>query len=131
MEIRQGDAIHHYSMCWYLYPLESVKCDLLFGGDVALTYGGAIHFGHLHITLDLPELQSQVLATDGHQCAALPGTPEGGDLLKFVLNSISQSQLCFDFTVIAVSFDSSVASLIVGRSNIHQRFTHTVMSWPH
>lgn len=61
----------------------NVKHDLLFCRDVALTYGGAIHFGHLHVILNLSEFQSQVLTTDSHKCAALPGTPERGDLLKF------------------------------------------------
>lgn len=65
----------------YIQPL-NLSSDLLFGRNVAVTYGGAIHFGHLHIALDLSELQSQVLTTDSHECAAFPGTPERGDLLK-------------------------------------------------
>lgn len=77
-------------MCYLLLStanvLESVitvKYALLFGRDVALAYRGAIHFGHLHVTLNLFELQSQVLTTDSHERAALPGTPERGDLLRF------------------------------------------------
>lgn len=60
----------------------NVKCDLLFCRDVALTYRGAVHFGHLHVTLNLLELQAQVLTPDSHERTALPGTPERGDLLK-------------------------------------------------
>ena len=58
----------------------NVKCDLLLSGDVALSYGRAVHLGHLHVVLDLAELQAQVLATDGHQCAAFSGTTERCDL---------------------------------------------------
>lgn len=60
-----------------------VKCHLLFSRDVALAFGGAIHFGHFDITLDLSEIQSQVLSTDGHQRTTLPGSPKRCDLLKF------------------------------------------------
>lgn len=60
----------------------ATKCDLLFSGDVALTYGCAFHFSHLHITLNLSELQSQVLTTDGHKCATLSGTPQRSNLLR-------------------------------------------------
>lgn len=48
--------------------------------DVALTYGCAVHLGHLHVTLDLSEVQAQVLATDGDQSAALSRTPKRRDL---------------------------------------------------
>ena len=63
--------------------VNNVKCDLLFSRNVALTYGGAVHFSHFDITLDLSEVQSQVLTTNSHKCAALPGAPERSDLLRF------------------------------------------------
>lgn len=66
-----------------LYSVINVKRNLLFCRDVALTYGGTIHFGHLDVILNLSEIQSEVLTTDSHERAALPGTPERGDLLKF------------------------------------------------
>lgn len=56
------------------------KVDSLLGRDVALSYGGAVHLSHLHVALDLPEVQAQVLTTDGHQCAALPRAPKWSDL---------------------------------------------------
>lgn len=61
----------------------NVKGDLLLSRDVALSYGGAIHLGHLHVVLDLSEIQAQVLATNSHERAALPGPPERFDLLKY------------------------------------------------
>lgn len=59
----------------------NVKCDLLFSWDVALSYRGAVHFGHLHVVLDLSELQTQVLTANGHQCAAFSGATERCNLL--------------------------------------------------
>ncbi len=72
-----------FTQRYYLHSDIGLKFDSLFSRNVAVSYRGAIHFGHLHVTLDLSELQSQVLTTDGHQRAALPGTPQRGDLLKF------------------------------------------------
>lgn len=57
-----------------------VKCDLLFSRDVALAYWGAVHFSYLHITLDLSEIQAQVLTTNSNKRATLPGTPKRCDL---------------------------------------------------
>lgn len=55
----------------------------LFSGDVTLTYGCTVHLGHLHVVLDLSEIQAEVLATDGHERASLPWSTQGSDLLKF------------------------------------------------
>lgn len=57
--------------------------NLLFSSDVALTYGCTIHLGHLHVTLDLSEIQAKVLTTDSHERAPLPGSTQRSDLLKF------------------------------------------------
>lgn len=59
-----------------------VKPHLLFGGDVSLAYGDAFHFSDPHVALNLSEVQPQVLAADRDQRAALPGTPQRGDLLE-------------------------------------------------
>lgn len=72
------------SLCDLLWS----TCDLLFSRDVALTYWSAIHFSHLHITLNLPKVQSQVLTMDSHKCAAFPGASQRGDLLEMMIMNI-------------------------------------------
>lgn len=57
--------------------------NLLFSRDVTLTYGCTIHLGHPHVTLDLSEIQAEVLTTDSHERAPLPRSTQGSDLLKF------------------------------------------------
>lgn len=57
--------------------------NLLLSRDVALTYGRTVHFGHLHVTLDLSEIQAEVFTTNSHKRAPLPRSPQGSDLLKF------------------------------------------------
>lgn len=59
----------------------------LFCRDVALSYGCAVHLSHLHVALDLSEVQAQVLTTDGHQGAALSRTAEWRDLQGSYTNS--------------------------------------------
>ena len=54
--------------------------DSLFSGDVPFKDRGAVHLGHLHVALDLPELQAQVLPPDGDQRAPLPGPSQRADL---------------------------------------------------
>lgn len=71
-----------------MFYIQSSICDLLFSRYVALAYGGAVHFGYLHIVLNLYEIQSQVHTTNSHECAALPGTPQRCDLLKVQSGSI-------------------------------------------
>lgn len=72
-----------------LLTVFNMMCDfapsnnLLFSRDVALTYGCTIHLGHLHVTLDLSEIQAEVLTTDSHERAPLPGSTQRSDLLKF------------------------------------------------
>lgn len=80
-KLRLGEDVLFITAANVLYSVIGVKWDLLFSGDVALAYGGAVHFSHLHVALNLSELQSQVLAADGHERAALPGTPQRSDLL--------------------------------------------------
>lgn len=80
--VKLEKTIFMHSMYILVDQVINVKCDLLFSRDVTLTYRGAVHFSHLHVILNLSELQSQVLTTDSHERAALPGTPEGGDLLN-------------------------------------------------
>lgn len=57
--------------------------NLLFSRDVALAYGCTIHLGHLHVTLDLSEIQAEVLTTDSHKRASLSRSTQGSDLFKF------------------------------------------------
>lgn len=64
------------------------KMDSLLCRDVALSYGCAVHFSHLHVALDLSEVQAQVLTTDGHECAALSRTAKWGDLQESHTNCI-------------------------------------------
>lgn len=52
----------------------------LFCWDVALSYGCAVHLSHLHVALDLSEVQAQVLTADGHQSAALSRAAKWRDL---------------------------------------------------
>lgn len=72
----------------FFYHLLWSTCDLLFSRDVALTYWSAIHFSHLHITLNLPKVQSQVLTMDSHKCATFPGASQRGDLLEMMIMNI-------------------------------------------
>lgn len=65
------------------YDFSPSNSNLLFSGDVTLTYGCTIHLGHLHVALDLSEIQAEVLATDRHKRASLPWSTQGSDLLKF------------------------------------------------
>lgn len=72
-----------------LLTVFNIMCDLslsnsnlLFSRDVTLTYGCTIHLGHLHVTLDLSEIQAEVLTADSHKRAPLSRSTQGSDLLK-------------------------------------------------
>lgn len=73
--IHMGTWRYQVSLTWCVFIISQSNNNLLFSRDVALSYGCAIHLSHLHVTLDLAEIQSEVLATDSHERAALPGSP--------------------------------------------------------
>lgn len=50
--------------------------NLLFRRNVSFGYRCALHIRHLHMVLNLIELQPQVLTPDGHQRPALARPPQ-------------------------------------------------------
>lgn len=71
---------------WSLPSLCLGRCHLLFGRDVAVHQRAALHAGHLDMGGDIPELQAEVLSSDGDLGAPFPGARhwdylEGGSMV--------------------------------------------------